>query len=140
MHSSLQRAIDMFSILLPQRTHLMTKSTTQQSNYPPQTAQILKCWPPRTKNSFESTTSPLISHLSDSLQRTMGTNSKLTIISHILPRPPSCSRQFTQNTSRSILAWYFSTTGCTRKKNNVRGEEINLDTSIHGSAKVDNTK
>ena len=56
----------------------------------------------------ESTTSPLISQLSgDSLQRTMHTwiaYSKLTIFSHILPKPASCSRQFTQNTSRSILA------------------------------------
>ena len=56
----------------------------------------------------EITTSPLISQLSgDSLQRTMHTwiaYSKLTIFSHILPKPESCSRQFTQNTSRSILA------------------------------------
>ena len=57
------------------------------------------------------------------------------ILSHILPKPASCSRQFTQNASRSILARHFST------ENNVRGEELDryLDTSNRQSAKVDHT-
>ena len=58
LHSSLRRAIDMFSVLLPQQTHWRTKSMTPRSNYPPQSAQILNYWPPWAKNSCESTTSP----------------------------------------------------------------------------------
>ena len=61
LRSSLRRAIDMFSILLPQWTHWRTNSMTQRSNYPPQTAQILNYWPPWARNSPENTTSPLIS-------------------------------------------------------------------------------
>ena len=37
-------------------------------------SQILNYLPPRAKNSCESTTSPLISQLSDSLQQTMHTS------------------------------------------------------------------
>ena len=135
LHSLLRRAIDMSSILLPQRTHWRTKSMTQRSNHPPQDAQILNYWPPRAKNSCESTTSPCGSQILNWLFASTGEElvwkyrvrwfhcrvirfnercpfwipySKLTIFSHILLKPASCSRQFTQNTDTTILEqWIY---------------------------------
>ena len=104
LHSSLRRAIDMFSILLSQRTHWRTKSMTQRSNYRPCTNcadfKLLAStgeelvWKYNgsfdftfewfadfelfsstgeqlCKSNCESTKSPLISQLIDSLQRMM---------------------------------------------------------------------
>ena len=79
-------------------------------------SQILNYLPPRAKNSCESTTSPWfhswVIRFNERCTFSI-TYSKLTIFSHILPKPESWSRQFTQNTSRSS---YVSTAGYTGKK------------------------
>ena len=65
-------------------------------------SQILNYLPPRAKNSCESTTSPWFHSWVIRFKERCTfwiTYSKLTIFSHILPKPASWSRQFTQNTN-----------------------------------------
>ena len=99
-------------------------------------SQILNYLPPRAKNWCESTTRPLISQLSDSLQRTMHILNRLQQAYYLFPHSSETSKL--GNLLKILVDLFWPRTSVlldALERNIVLGEELDryLDTSIRES-------